>query len=254
MKHLAFLFALLMLVGACAFRAYSQAPAKPNGKATPALSSPQDKTLIIKKAVNVTRQKVGGRFVTTLVGHVRLEIPDDNLTLEADRVEYDEEALTAKATGKVRLLRGEEIVLNGETLNANFDENKAVFTGGVRLVYKSKTPSAEQQLPSDASKQSKADVKTTTLTCERLEYDLDEKMAVATGKLQVVYDTGSATAEKAILMEEDKLVTLEGKVSITSEGENKAAFTLDKATVNIETSKLDGDNPTGTFSLKRKKP
>jgi lipopolysaccharide assembly outer membrane protein LptD (OstA) len=87
-----------------------------------------------------------------------------------------------------------------------------------------------------------------------LEYDLDEKMAVATGKLQVVYDTGSATAEKAILMEEDKLVTLEGKVSITSEGENKAAFTLDKATVNIETSKLDGDNPTGTFSLKRKKP
>ncbi len=250
---LTLLAAFALTVACSAFRAHSQSASKQSGKPAPKPAT-EEKELRFK-ADKVSTQKIGGHDVLILTGHAQLEVPEDELTLAADRVEVDQETKVAKATGNVKVLRGEDVDIVADALTANFDENQTVFTGSVRCIFKSKPKptSSNQQPQANVSKPSdKPEVKTTTLTCERLEYDLDNKKATATGKLHVTYEGGSATAEKALFLEEDKLVTLEGKVSITHEGENKVALTLDKATVNVETGELDGDNPKGSIMLKRK--
>lgn len=248
------LTALTLTIAGSAFRAHSQGASKPKGKAAPQPEPPkEDKVFRIEHANNFS----GGNGKWTLIGNVEVAIPEDNLLLFADRVELDEKAKVAKATGKVKLARGDEMTLSSETLTVDINEDKAVCTNNVRMVYKSKPKPAEPQPHPNGSQNDNApEVKVTTLTCERLEYDLTEKMATATGKLHVDYDDGSVTAEKAIFLEEDKLVTLEGKVSISTKGESKVALTMEKITINIETGELNGDKPKGEISMPRgeKKP
>lgn len=241
--------ALTLTLAGSAFRAHSQGASKPKGKAAPKQEPPkEDKDFLLKHADQAT----GRPERLILIGHVEIEIPEDHLLLFADRVELDEKAKFAKATGNVRLLRGEEMSLSSESLTVDVGENQALCTGNVRLIYKSKSKSTEQSAHANSSTgDEKSEIKTTTLTCEQLDYDLDEKTATATGKLHVDYDDGSATAEKAIFLEADKLVTLEGKVSISTKGENKVALTMNKITINIETGELDGDNPKGVISVPR---
>ncbi len=243
--------ALTLTIAASVFRAHSQGASKPKGKAAPQQEPPkEDKVFHIKDADKFSGKS--GKW--TLIGKVEVEIPEDNLLLFADRVELDEKAKIATATGNVKLLRGEEMSLSSETLTVDVGENQAVCTNNVRLVYKTKPKSTEQPSNANASKgdsKPETKAKTTTLTCEQLEYDLDEKTATATNKLHLDYDDGSATAEKAIFLEEDKLVTLEGKVSIFTKGESKVTLTVDKITINIETGELDGDNPKGKISVPR---
>jgi lipopolysaccharide assembly outer membrane protein LptD (OstA) len=253
------LFAALMLtITGSAFRAHSQGASKPKGKVAPKQEPPkEDKEFQLKHADHFSTRKVGGREILTLIGHVEIGIPEDDLLLFADRVELDDKAKTAKATSNVKLLRGEEMALSGETLTVDIHENQVVCTGAVRLIYKSKPKPAEPQPNNSVCKNDDtSEVKTATLTCEQLEYDLDEKTATATDKLHLDYDDVSATAEKAIFLEEDKLMTLEGKVSITKKGESKVALTMEKITINIETGELNGDKPQGKISVPRgeKKP
>jgi lipopolysaccharide assembly outer membrane protein LptD (OstA) len=241
--------ALTLTIAGSAFRAHPQGASKPKGKAAPKQEPPkEDKVFHIIDADKLS----GGSRKWTLLGNVKVEIPEDNLLLFADRVELDEEAKVAKAMGKVRLARGEEMSLSSETLTVDINEDKAVCTNNVRMVYKSKPkPTEPQSHPNNGKNDNTPEVKVTTLTCERLEYDLTDKMATATGKLRIDYDNGNATAEKAIFLEADKLMTLEGKVSISVKGESNVALTMEKITINIETGELNGDKPRGRISVPR---
>ncbi|MCS6862905.1 MAG: hypothetical protein NZT92_21585 [Abditibacteriales bacterium] len=237
---------LTLTVTGSAFRVHPQGASKPKGKAAPKQEpSKEYKDFVLKHADQV----IGAPERLTLIGHVEIAIPEDDLLLFADRVELDSKEKVAQATGNVRLRRGEEMSLNSETLRVDINENRATCSNNVRLIYRSRPKSP--QTPNSAASKGNEGSKTTTLTCDLLDYDLDKKTATATGKLHVDYDNGSATAEKAIFLEEDKLVTLEGRVSISVKGESKVTLTMEKVTVNLETGTLHGDKPQGKISVPR---
>lgn len=237
----------LTLIGS-AFRAHSQGASQPKGKAATKQEPPKAyKDFVLKHADQAT----GGPTRFTLIGHVEIEIPEDNLLLFADRVELDAKAKVAQATGNVKLQRGEEMSLSSETLRVDIKENQATCSNNVRLIYKIQPQTPEPSNAAASKGEEKSETKTTTLTCDRLDYDLDEKTATATGKLHVDYDNGSATAEKATFLEEDKLLTLEHNVSLSVKGESEVVLRMEKVTINVETGELHGDKPQGKISVPR---
>ncbi|MGD8240844.1 MAG: LptA/OstA family protein, partial [Armatimonadota bacterium] len=128
-----------------------------------------------------------------LEGNVHLRQEDVNLF--ADVVTMDQGKETAEATGNLRVVDPENVIV-GDFLAADFDEGRITLTGNVRLVHEETEAEDEgdaadanegEDPPAQDGDEPDADggepKKKTVVICDRLHYYYDDKRAICVGNV-----------------------------------------------------------------------
>jgi lipopolysaccharide export system protein LptA len=189
-----------------------------------------------------------------LVEGVVLTVPEDEVTVYADRLEYDEKKDLARATGHLRLVDPENI-LTGKRILVYLKEGRAVIEGEVRLVHTPKevqkaaaegspevapaTPEEAAQPPPEEGREKerirKYREEVSILSCDRLEYFYRRpRKAVATGHIRLEQPRVGrfATAEQAFYFEETDTLRLVGNVRL--QDEEGQSFTGPEIEIGVE--------------------
>lgn len=154
---------------------------------------------------------------------VVIALPEDEVTLYADRVEYDGKEEIAQATGHLRMVDPEN-VLTGKRILVYVKERRAVVEGEVRMVHTPKEAQKKEATPSEKKEKGerlqKYREEVTLLTCDRLEYFYRRpRKAIASGRVRFEQPRVGrfATAEKGYYFEETDTVRLVGNVKAQDE-------------------------------------
>ena len=151
-----------------------------------------------------------GKSVYTITGSVVVKYTD--MTLTADRAEYDEKARIVSAEGNLKIVDPENEI-TGAKATAYLDERKSIIEGSVKLVAKPKPDSAPKNPESTRAKFSQP----TTITCDRIEYLYRKKIATAEGSLKATQKDRVLLGNKAIYDVKQELLTFIGGVKATDE-------------------------------------
>ncbi|MBI3923139.1 MAG: LPS export ABC transporter periplasmic protein LptC [Armatimonadetes bacterium] len=246
---------LSLVMAALAWRSDSQQPApnppeekaagKPEGKSQP--PETEDKTREIN--VKADRAKYNNKTgITTFTGNVTVTQVGEKFTMVSDKVDYEEETDTAKATGNMKF-SDPDTTITGDLITAYFADKKALITGNVKLTSHGaeKQPATDKgKEPSEKKKDEKSEPlkeqykkKKTVMTCDQIEYLYSEGKATATGNLKFSQEDKKGTAEKAIYLDDEQQLVLEGGAEVLNEkGEKircrKAIIYIDEDTIDAE--------------------
>ena len=152
----------------------------------PQAESPKDDIIDVRWADKI-RRTWNGKTISLLTGHV--DIRHGDTTLLADRVEYDETAGVAVATGSLRI-GDSEADITGDKVTVYFKERKGVAEGSVKVAIKPKPRKKAESGESSPSGEP------TTVSCERVEYLYRAKKATATGSVRIVRKEREILADK----------------------------------------------------------
>lgn len=204
----------------------------------------------------------------------------EDVKLYCDEAWYNDEEETARAVGHLKIVDPDTTIV-GDLITADFDEEKMVITGNVRMVtQKKKKRSSEESKPEEeqparavessesaeattASEEESGEEeepeklkdyweKKTTITCQKIVYYYadDVKKALIYGPLKAIQEDKTAWADEAVYEDLEDKITLTGNVRIvTDEGDE---LRCPKAVIAIEEDWIRAENITG-FWLRRKK-
>jgi lipopolysaccharide assembly outer membrane protein LptD (OstA) len=216
-----------------------------------------------------------------------------DMKLHCDVGEYNEDADTARATGRLRVTDPESVI-TGDLLEADFDKEVVVITGNVTVVTQKKPPqkvqrevpggtlAADKSRPKrtpappnglnpkgEVSEPNEADKtisdkeprnfeayreKRTTITCERLEYEYNEDVKRMTATPRV-----KAVQEKRTLFADQALFDdVERLVTLTGnvlvQNDKGDEMRCAKAVIHMDDDWLKAENMSGVTLRKKKEP
>ncbi len=203
----------------------------------------------------------------------------EDVKLYCDESWYNDRDETARAIGHLKVVDPETTIV-GDLITADFDEEKMVITGNVRMVTqrkkkKSSEESKPEEQPSNSSESSESAEavttsgeeseeeeepeklkdyweKKTTITCQKIVYYYadDVKKALLYGPLKAVQEDKTAWADEAVYEDLEDTITLTGNVRVvTDEGDE---LRCPKAVIAIEEDWIRAEDISGLW-LRRKK-
>jgi len=207
-------------------------PARPaNEPKTPAVPAPEklgprdkgaSKDADELRISNANRSRIDTRRnLYYLWGNVQFQ--DKEMSVVCDEASYNQNDDTASCAGSITM-KDAESVITGTRVNADFGAKIIIVVGGVKIVT-TKAAKAED------GKADSAEQRTTTITCDKLQYYYTEgkRRAVATGNVKAVQKDRTVIAQRADLDREQDIITLGDDVTITMDNGNE--FHCTKATV-----------------------
>lgn len=207
---LAFVIAVLSTAGVCN-RPATPAPATP--ESTPDAKKPKER-LLKMQAPNgtVVYDDTTKTYVFTNVE--RIELPDSEAAMRADRIEWNREERWIRATGNPRLWDPNN-ELTAERIQADLKAKCATAEGSVRLVARPKEAKTEEGRK--ARQQIKEPV---VVHCDRMEYFYKAKRGTAAGNLKLTQKDKradrTATGERLTYDGNEEVVALEGSVHVSN--------------------------------------
>lgn len=208
-----------------------------DGQAAAAVGTEEkDERVELRNADSMFRDKAANTYF--LKGNVLFEHAD--VLLYADEAEYYDEDHpqrpdSAKALGNLKIV-DPEATITGDLLEVDFGKKIAIVTGNVRIIaHKQKKEATADKADSGNSGASESiSEKKTVITCDRVEYQYDEKvkLSTATGNLKAVQEDKTLWATKAVHSGLTDEVELTGNVRVkTDDGDD---FRTETATVHVE--------------------
>ncbi|HJN13954.1 MAG TPA: OstA-like protein [Armatimonadota bacterium] len=190
-----------------------------------------------------------------LNGNVHIRHKDAELY--CDECVYNAGDDTARCVGNL-LMEQPDTTVTGDLLTADFDEEKAVVTGNVRMVYQKTKDDAQEGADAEPveteekDRKAEAAEKKTVVTCEKLTSWYEEGRAVAEGNVVAVQEDKTVYADKAVHLKEEDTLTLTGDpVEFTQDnGDSGEAPTV---VIHIEDERLEATGGfTGIFNKPKK--
>jgi len=210
--------------------------------ATKAQEKKQQET--ISGRADYMRSTWGDKRTVLMKGNVKFV--HGNTTMVSDKVEYDEESRIASSPGKLSI-SDPECDITGDRGSADFRKRIGVVEGNVVLLVKPKK--TEQDTADSNSVKSKLK-ESTTITCDRLEYNYRTKVATITGNVVFKQTGRSATAQKAVYDDKKQFLTLSGNVKgIDEKGQTFAA--PDSVVISLKKGEewIEAPNASATFKI-----
>lgn len=189
-----------------------------------------DERVKLLNADSLFRDKAAGVYYCK--GNVVFSHKD--VLLYCDEAEYYDETDSARATGNLKIV-DPEATITGDLLTANFEDEIVVVTGNVRVVAQKKKdengngqgnggPQAgetdqEEKKSEEPDRLEEYAERSTTITCEKLEYHYNEdiKKAIATGNVKAVQEDKTVWADTAVYEQLTDEITLTGNVRLKTD-------------------------------------
>ncbi|MDO8586268.1 MAG: LptA/OstA family protein [Armatimonadota bacterium] len=202
-------------------------------------SQPDYKLVNVK--ADVLKRNWGQKKTVLLTGNV--VITQGDTVLKSDKIEYDEESQIAKSPGPLTI-SDPEADISGASGVAYLKERRGLVEGAVKLVVKPKRKDTSDGKPSEWKDPA-------TITCDTLEYLYKVKQATAAGHLKMLQKDRTVTAEKAVFMVKQELMTLTGDVKGSDE-KGQTVSAGGKVTVSLKEGDewMEIEQATGTFKVK----
>jgi len=183
------------------------------------------------------------KSIYAITGNIVVKYKD--MTLTADRAEYDEKARIVTADGNLKIVDTENEI-TGSKGTAYLNERRSVIEGGVKLITKPK-PAAEPKNPESARAKL---TQPTTITCDRMEYLYRKKIAKAEGNLKVTQKNRVLIGNSAVYDVSAELLTLSGGVKATDEnGQTFSSPGTVKASLKEGAEWIEAENGRATLKV-----
>ncbi len=169
----------------------------------------------------------------------------EDTRISSEKVEWDRKAETAICPGKLTITTKEAEVTadKGQVL---FKKRIGILDGSVTILYhpKDEKPVDEKDKENPQAFLSKE----TTITCAKLEYDYKNKIAVATGGVNILLKERTVTADKVIFDQKRELLTLIGNVKVIDDQGQE--FNAPEAKISIKKGQEWTEAPNSTAKFK----
>jgi lipopolysaccharide export system protein LptA len=149
--------------------------------------------------------------VLTLNGSVKITSEDTTLTTAL--ATYNKTTSVANAPGRVRIEDAQNTVV-GDRGMAFYKPRDARIAGNVTITVK---PKANSRNAPEGSLRREFNAPA-TITCDNVDYNWRDRIAVATGRLTLRYKDRTVTADKAVYYGKEERVVLTGSVHYTRSG------------------------------------
>jgi len=187
--------------------------------------------------------------ITTFIGNVVVTQVGEKFEMTAERVEYEEKTDSATATGNL-VFRDPDTTITGDKIQAFFAEKKAIISGNVKLSSHGKSTGGEGEKQGESLREQYRKKKT-TMTCDQIEYLYSEGKATATGNLRFAQEDKKGTAGKAIYLEEEEQILLEGDVEVVNEKGER--LRCRRAIIYIKEDSIEAEGVEATLIRKEEK-
>ena len=226
----------LVLLAAAAILPFARLIAAEDQKS----SQEPDYKLVNVKA-DVLKRNWGQAKTVLLSGNV--VITQGDTVLKSDRIEYDEDSQIAKSPGPLTIA-DPEADISGASGVAYLKERRGIVQGSVKLLVKPKRKDTSAGKPSEWKEPA-------TIACDTLEYLYKLKQATAGGHLTLTQKDRTVTAEKAVFLVKQELMTLTGNVKGSDE-KGQTVSAGGKVTVSLKEGDewMEIEQATGTFKVK----
>jgi lipopolysaccharide assembly outer membrane protein LptD (OstA) len=208
--------------------------------------SPEPKYTEVHYSADVTSYRwVDNNETLILRGNVTFTQGD--MTLTADKVEYQKNSQTATASGNLKITDN-RITITADSCSVNFKEKKGILAGNVCITsipkQKSNTTSNKNTLKSNLEGK-------TVITCQSVEYYYKSKKAVIPTPLTIVQENKTVTADSGTYFVDEERALLIGNVKGIDE-KRKHSFTGQKVTVSLKEGDewIEIEKASGTFYIK----
>jgi lipopolysaccharide assembly outer membrane protein LptD (OstA) len=151
-----------------------------------------------------------------------------DIKLYCDKAVYNREQDTAHAEGNPKV-QDPNTTITGDYIDADFGKEIAVISENVTVVTQRKKEKAETEEAGEEEAAADEDEepkrlkdyweKKTVITCDKIEYQYNEdvKIATATSRVKAVQEDKTAYADKAVYEELKDIITLTGDVRVTTD-------------------------------------
>jgi len=178
-----------------------------------------------------------------------------DIKLYCDKAVYDYEQDTARAEGNPRV-EDPNTTITGNYVDADFDKEIALVTENVTVVTQKKKPEGEEDAEAEGGEAAGTEEekpeklkdyweKKTTITCDKIEYQYNEdvKIATATSRVKAVQEDKTVYAASAVYEEIQGIITLTGDVRIITKGGNE--FRCPRAVISTEEDWIQAEGVVG---------
>jgi len=199
-------------------------------------------------------QMTGKEDVWTLTKNVAFMEKNKDMILKADQAVYWAKEDRAEITGNI-VITDPENSGTADVVKADFAKKIIYFEGNVKV---ERTPKEAKQTNEDKDHKftvEEAKKKSSTITSDRMEYDYDKHLLVATASDQVpvtvVQEKRTATCKKADYDEDKNILTLTEGVRVEDKDGNW--FECSHAVINTDTDEVEASDITGVYFYEEEK-